>query len=115
MADIKVYVDEADGIKRVMNNAKLYTKLLTKFRNENNLNELNASLGSGDLEKAQGAAHTIKGIAANLSLSALFKQTLEVETQIKNKAVDQGAVDSLNAIFTETLTEVDKVLAKYAQ
>jgi HPt (histidine-containing phosphotransfer) domain-containing protein len=115
MADDKVYVDENDGVKRVMNNAKLYVKLLTKFRNENNLNDLNALLGSGDLEKAQGAAHTIKGIAANLSLTALFQQTLEVETQIKGKAVDQGAVDSLNAVFTETLAAVDKVLAKYAQ
>jgi HPt (histidine-containing phosphotransfer) domain-containing protein len=114
MADDKVYVAEADGIKRVMNNAKLYVKLLTKFKNENNLNDLNSFLDAGDLEKAQNAAHTIKGIAANLSLMALFQQTLEVETQIKNKAVDQGAVDSLNAIFTETLTEVDKVLAKYA-
>jgi HPt (histidine-containing phosphotransfer) domain-containing protein len=114
MADDKVYVDEADGIKRVMNNAKLYVRLLTKFKNENNLNELNTQLGAGDLEKAQTAAHTIKGIAANLSLTALFQQCLEVETQIKNKAVDQGTVDTLNTVFTETLTEVDKVLAKYA-
>jgi HPt (histidine-containing phosphotransfer) domain-containing protein len=114
MADDRVYVDEANGIKRVMNNAKLYVKLLTKFRNENNLDDLNGSLGSGDLEKAQVAAHTIKGIAANLSFTALFQQALEVETQIKNKAVDQAAVDSFNAIFADTLTEIDKVLAKYA-
>jgi HPt (histidine-containing phosphotransfer) domain-containing protein len=114
MADDRVYVDEADGIKRVMNNAKLYVKLLTKFKNENNLDDLNSFLGAGDLEKAQAAAHTIKGIAANLSFTALFQQSLEVETQIKNKAVDQGAVDSLNAIFAETLAEVGKVLAKYA-
>jgi HPt (histidine-containing phosphotransfer) domain-containing protein len=114
MADDKVYVDEADGIKRVMNNAKLYVKLLTKFRNENNLDELNSFLESGDLEKAQASAHTIKGIAANLSLAALFQQTLEVETHIKNKVVDRGVVDSLNTIFAETLLEIDKVLAKYA-
>jgi HPt (histidine-containing phosphotransfer) domain-containing protein len=113
MADDRVYVDEADGIKRVMNNVKLYVKLLTKFRNENNLNDLNSSLDSGDLEKAQAAVHTIKGIAANLSFTALFQQALEVETRIKDKAVDQRAVDSLNAIFAETLTEIDKVLAKY--
>jgi HPt (histidine-containing phosphotransfer) domain-containing protein len=114
MADDRVYVDEADGIKRVMNNTKLYVKLLTKFRNENNLADLNGFLGANDLEKAQAAAHTIKGLAANLSFTALFLQSLEVETQIKNNAVDQGAVDTLNAIFTETLAEIDKVLAKYA-
>jgi HPt (histidine-containing phosphotransfer) domain-containing protein len=114
MAEDRVYVDEADGVKRVMNNAKLYVKLLAKFRNENNLTDLNNFLGANDLEKAQASAHTVKGLAANLSLTALFRQTLEVETQIKNKAVDQGALDTLNAIFTETLAEIDKVLAKYA-
>jgi HPt (histidine-containing phosphotransfer) domain-containing protein len=71
MADEKVYVDEADGVKRVMNNLKLYMKLLAKFRNENNLDELNTLLKAGDLEKAQGAAHTIKGLAGNLSLVEL--------------------------------------------
>jgi HPt (histidine-containing phosphotransfer) domain-containing protein len=107
-------VDEADGLKRMMNNAKLYVRLLTKFRNENTLDELNALLVAGDLEKAQGAAHTMKGLAANLSFKALFGQCLAVESQIKAGAVDQGAVDVLNAVFAETLAEVDKVIAKYA-
>jgi HPt (histidine-containing phosphotransfer) domain-containing protein len=114
MADEKIYVDEADGVKRVMNNLKLYIKLLTKFRNENNLDDLNAQISAGDLEKAQAAAHTIKGIAGNLSFIELQKQSLEVETQIKAKSVDPAAVESLNACFAATLAAVDQVLAKNA-
>ncbi|MDR1909814.1 MAG: Hpt domain-containing protein [Spirochaetaceae bacterium] len=114
MADEKVYVDEADGVKRVMNNLKLYVKLLAKFRNENNLDDLNTHLKAGDLEKAQGAAHTIKGLAGNLSLLELQKQALEIETQIKAKSVDPATVESLNVCFAETLAAVDQVLAKNA-
>ena len=112
MADNVVYLDYADGIKRVMNNAKLYVKLLTKFKNDTKLDDLEAALAAGDLEKAQGAAHTIKGVAANLSLSELFKQSLELETQIKANAVDPGQMEIIKAAFAATLQEVDKVIAE---
>ena len=112
MADDVVYLDYADGIKRVMNNAKLYVKLLTKFRNDTKLDDLEAALAAGDMEKAQGAAHTIKGVAANLSLSELFKQSLELETQIKAKAVNPNQIETIKTVFAATLQEVDKVIAE---
>jgi HPt (histidine-containing phosphotransfer) domain-containing protein len=112
MADGVVYVDAAEGQKRVMNNVKLYRKLLAKFRAENNLNELAAALSAGDYEKAQAAAHTIKGIAANLSLSELYKQSLDVETQIKGQSVNPGAMETLSACFASTLEAIDKVLSQ---
>ena len=77
MADV-VYINEEEGKKRVMNNAKLYARLLTKFKADTNLNDLLACVGAQDWEKAQAAAHTIKGIAANLSLTELFNQSLDV-------------------------------------
>ncbi|GHV67780.1 hypothetical protein AGMMS49928_05580 [Spirochaetia bacterium] len=112
--DGKVYIDWNDGIKRVMNNAKLYTKLLDKFKTGTNLGDLSAALDAGDYEKAQAAAHTIKGVAANLSLAELYKQALEVETQIKGKSVAPGVFDALSACFTETLASIDKAVAEHA-
>jgi HPt (histidine-containing phosphotransfer) domain-containing protein len=112
MADGVVYVNVVEGQKRVMNNAKLYRRLLAKFKAENNLNELAVALNAGEFEKAQGAAHTIKGIAANLSLSELYRQSLEVETQIKGKSVEPGAMETLSACFASTLEAIDKVLAQ---
>ena len=112
MADDVVYLDFADGIKRVMNNAKLYVKLLTKFRNDTKIDDLEAAITAGDLEKAQSAAHTLKGVAANLSLAELFKQSLELETQIKAGAVDPGQMETVKTVFAATLQEVDKVIAE---
>ena len=108
-----VYVDQEDGVKRVMNNRMLYVRLLTKFKAETNLNELRAALDAADYERAQAAAHTLKGVAANLSLAELYKQALNVETQIKAGAVAADALDTLDDCFEETLSAVDRVIAQY--
>ena len=113
MADNVVYVDYADGLKRVVNNEKLYVKLLGKFKNDTKLDDLEAALAAGDMEKAQGAAHTVKGVAANLSLAELFKQTLELETQIKAKSVDPNQMEAVKTAFAATLQEVDRVMAEH--
>jgi HPt (histidine-containing phosphotransfer) domain-containing protein len=112
MDDNVIYVDFADGVKRVVNNAKLYVKLLNKFRNDTKLDNLEAALAAGDLETAQGAAHTIKGVAANLSLTELFKQSLELETQIKAKSVNPDQLETVKSVFALTIQEVDKVVAE---
>ena len=112
MADV-VYVNEEEGKKRVMNNGKLYAKLLTKFKTDTNLNDILAFAGAQDWEKAQGAAHTIKGIAANLSLTELFNQALDVETQIKGKSLKPESLEKLKKCFAETVVQVEKVIANY--
>jgi len=112
MAEV-VYINEEEGRKRVMNNGKLYAKLLTKFKTDTNLNDLTASAGVQDWEKAQGAAHTIKGIAANLSLTELFNQSLDVETQIKGKSLNPESLENLKKCFAETLVQIEGVIAKY--
>jgi HPt (histidine-containing phosphotransfer) domain-containing protein len=112
MADEAVYINIEEGTKRVMNNAKLYVRLLTKFRNETKLDDLDGALAGGDMEKAQAVAHTIKGTAANLSLTRLFNQTLELETQIKARAVDPSQLETVKTVFAQTMQEVDKVIAQ---
>ena len=109
-----VYIDEAEGKKRVMNNGKLYAKLLTKFKNDINLNNLVSFVDVQDWENAQNAIHTIKGLAANLSLTELFNQSLDAETQIKGKSLKPESLENLKTCFSETLIHVDKVIAQNA-
>jgi HPt (histidine-containing phosphotransfer) domain-containing protein len=109
-----VYLNEEEGKRRVMNNAKLYVRLLTKFKADTNLDALNAAAGVQDWEKAQAEAHTLKGVAANLSLIELYKQSLDVETQIKGKALKAESLENLKNCLAVTLTEIDKVIARNA-
>jgi HPt (histidine-containing phosphotransfer) domain-containing protein len=113
MSDV-VYINEEEGKKRVMNNGKLYAKLLTKFKADTNLDDLAASAESEDWEKARVAAHTLKGIAANLSLTELFNQSLDVETQVKGKSLKNESLEKLKTCFAETLVQVEKVITQYA-
>jgi len=113
MPDV-VYINEEEGKKRVMNNGKLYAKLLTKFKADTSINDLTAFAEAEDWEKAQVSVHTLKGIAANLSLTELFNQSLEVETQIKSKSLKNESLEKLKACFSETIVQVDKVIAQYA-
>ena len=112
MANDAIYVNLADGVKRVMNNTKLYVKLLTKFRDDTKLNDIEAALTAGDLGKAQSAVHTIKGVAANLSLTELFNKSLELESQIKSGAVSPSQIGTLKTVFAATLQEINKVIAE---
>jgi len=112
MADSMVYIDMADGVKRVMNNVKLYVKLLTKFRDDSKADDIEAALAAGDMEKARSAVHTLKGVAANLSLVELFKQSLELETQIKAGTVNPAQIETVKTVYTATIQEVNKVIAE---
>ena len=113
MANDIIYINLEEGMKRMMNKAKFYAKMLTKFKDDTNLNILEEALACGDMEKAQVAAHTIKGVAANLSLTELFNQSLDVETQIKGKSLKPESLESLKTCFAQTLNSIEEVIAKY--
>lgn len=113
MADV-VYIDVDEGSKRVMNNTKLYAKLLTKFKDDTNFIQLQNALAAGDTEKALVAAHTLKGLSANLSLMELHKYCIDIEKQIKSGTVDINIIDKMKDVNAQTITEIDKVIADYA-
>jgi HPt (histidine-containing phosphotransfer) domain-containing protein len=114
MAENKVYLNFDEGLKRMMNNAAFYAKMLTKFKNNNTLKDVETALAEGDMEKAQAACHTLKGTSGNLSLTELHLQSLELETQIKSHSVNPDQLSILKNTFTETLTEIEKVITRYA-
>jgi HPt (histidine-containing phosphotransfer) domain-containing protein len=106
------FLDFEDGLKRVMNNKPFFIKMLGKFKDDPNIKKLEDAIAANDYEKAQIAAHTLKGLAGNLSLTELFKQSREIETQIKAKSVNPDQLGILKDVYTQTLAEVDKVITE---
>jgi len=113
MADV-IYIDVQDGLKRVMNNMKLYVKLLGKFKEDQNIKNAESTLAAGDLPNAQIAVHTLKGLSANLSLVELNKQVIELEAQIKAGSANPGQFETVKTVYMQTITEIDKVIAQNA-
>jgi len=114
MADNIVYINTDEGLKRVMNNKKLFSTLLSKFKNDTNLEKIEAAIGEADMESAKNAAHTLKGLVANLSLTELFKQVQELELQLKAGEFNAAQFELVKNTHAQTLIEVDKVIAQYA-
>jgi HPt (histidine-containing phosphotransfer) domain-containing protein len=114
MAEEKIYINFDDGMKRMMNNGKLYARLLEKFKSNTSMADLELRLAAGDLEGAQISAHTLKGLAANLSLTELFERIRDLESRIKERAVPEDALDTVKSAYEETLKRLDEVIAKYA-
>ena len=110
-----VYVDEAEGLNRILQNKKLYVKLLDKFKAlfNSKLDELILNLKEGKNEEAQAIAHALKGAAANLSLTELYKQSLNVESQIKSNVVNSESLQNIKVCFDNTLNAIDVVIKKY--
>ena len=71
-------VDVQDGLKRFVNNAALYEKMLKKFPAAAEDLPVLTYFESGDLEKTLANAHTLKGMTGNLSLSPLYKAYTDV-------------------------------------
>jgi HPt (histidine-containing phosphotransfer) domain-containing protein len=109
-----VYIDQEDGKKRVMNNAKLYAKLLGTFCNGTKIEPIFAALEAGNYEEAQSLAHAIKGTSANLSLKDFFEKIVQLEAQIKAKSVDPLLIEEVKASFTTTLSAAEKVIEENA-
>jgi HPt (histidine-containing phosphotransfer) domain-containing protein len=105
-----VLINQEEGLKRMMNNKKLYSRLLNKFKVGTNLEDLRSSIAAQDYEKAQIAAHTLKGVSGNLSLTALYEQSVAIENQIKSRSLDESSVTALTDCFNDTLKAIDEVI-----
>jgi len=108
----EVLMDVQDALPRVGNMLALYKKLINSFLNDKSYDDFKAALAANDIKKMQFAAHTVKGIAANLSLKRLFKVSYDIDAALKNEQINQEAVAALDQIYLDTRAEAEKYLAQ---
>jgi hypothetical protein len=110
-ASLRPALDVADGLGRVMNNKKLYFRLLSGFPGPQMTEDIATSVKSGDHTKTQQAAHALKGVCANLGLSELREISLQIEMRAK---AGEAAVDLLPALeqaMTASSAAIERLLA----
>jgi len=115
MAENVVYINTEEGLSRLRNNTGLFAKLLRKFLDDTNLKQLEDTVRDGDIENAKIAVHTLKGIAANLSLTELCEQCLKIETLLKAGSVEFEQLDKIRTVQKQTIAEIEKFIGKYGQ
>lgn len=65
-------IDVASALERMMGSEALLKRLLGKFLDDPQYPALRAALEAGDMERAVSAAHTLKGVCGNLSMTELY-------------------------------------------
>lgn len=109
MEDLKIKLGNANfdvekTVARFAGNVALYQKFLSKFIDDKSYEEFKASLANGDFTAAEGAIHTLKGVAGNLGMTDLFEISNTILTQMR-------AGNNDNAQLVEKLdAEYDRVI-----
>ena len=91
-----------DGLKRVAGNRRLYRDLLGQFvaKQANAAAQISAALESEDLKLAERIAHTVKGVAGNLSIAQVQSAAQQLEKAIRE---GQNSVAALLGAFATVL------------
>jgi HPt (histidine-containing phosphotransfer) domain-containing protein len=94
-----------------MNNKKLYFRLLRSFSGPKLAADIITAIEAGDHIRVQQAAHTLKGVAANLSLSGLMSISLQIETRAKALEGAEDLLPTLKETVEMTVAAIERLLA----
>ena len=96
-------VDE--GLSRCMNNEAFYLRLVETLKGEKGFEMLQAAIDAGDLDAAFEAAHALKGVLGNLSITPLYEPVAEITEllRVKQDADYPALVDAIMLKWNEFL------------
>ncbi len=77
--------DTEEGLARCYNNEALYLKLIGMLPNEKNFDNLSAALAADDLDAAFEAAHALKGVLGNLSLTPMYEKSSQITELLRER------------------------------
>ncbi|MBR3242382.1 MAG: Hpt domain-containing protein, partial [Parasporobacterium sp.] len=95
-----------EGISRCMGNEEFYLKVVKMMLDDNAMDKLKAALDENDLDKAFEAAHSLKGVTGNLSMTPISEPTIEI-TELLRARTQMDYSD----LFEKISTEWDKLKA----
>lgn len=102
--------DATEVTQRLGGSPALVKRFLGKFQTDGSLRQLCAALDSADTETAFRAAHTLKGVCANLGLQTLFVKASEMTELLRG-----GALEDAAAVLPPLQAEHDRVCAGIAE
>ncbi len=77
--------DTETGLHRCMDNEALYLRLVGSVPAEPKFESLENAINAGDLEGAFEAAHALKGVFGNLSLTPLYDKASDITELLRAK------------------------------
>lgn len=81
-------IDHREAMERFCGNEALYERLALKFLDDPHFAELERALSDKDAQAAYRAAHSLKGVAGNLSLRCLYDQSCRLCDALRASDLD---------------------------
>lgn len=72
-------IDYAEAMERFGGNEALFVRLASKYANDPHFDRLETAMASGDTAAAEREAHSLKGVAGNLSFVRLYDLAARIE------------------------------------
>ena len=88
---VEAGINVSGAVERFMGNEALYYKFLIRFPEDPNYPALKQAIKAGECRKAFEAAHTLKGVAGNLSLQRLEAVLKELVEFLREGNLEQAA------------------------
>ena len=82
--------DTKTALVRFSGNSEIYKRLLLMYFDDKNFETLETALKENDVETAFRAAHTLKGVAGNLSMIKLFGECDMITEFLRSKEMDRA-------------------------
>ena len=92
--------DVDKGLALCMNNEDFYLRMVSMVQEEASFGELEKAIKNNDLESAFKAAHALKGVTGNLSLTPLYEKVVEI-TELLRTNTQMDYSDLLEGILNE--------------
>lgn len=98
-------IEYENGVHRLCGKEDLYQRFLKKFIEDESFNELKMNIEQNRYAEAFKCAHTLKGIAGNLSMERLYEPCCELVEVLRN-----GQYDAIDEFFKQVSEAYEKVI-----
>ena len=91
--------DTQEGLSRCMNNEAFYLRLVGMGLNEPNFDKLQDAVARGNAKEAFEAAHALKGMIGNLSLTPIYTPLSELTERLRGQEEIGDVSDLMNQVM----------------
>jgi two-component system sensor histidine kinase/response regulator len=107
-------LDAAAGLKRVGGNRMLYLDLLRQFseRQADAPSRIASAMAAKDRKAAERVAHTVRGVAGNIGLSALAASAMELESALAGSGDIKALATRFEAALARAVASIQNSVEK---
>ncbi len=108
---LELYCDVESALKRIMNNRAILKRLLGSFLKDPGVEPLLDAVRGKDTQEALSFAHKLKGVSANLSLTALNNRAAGIEAKLKaGETIGEDELEAFKTDLSNTTECINKLI-----